>query len=72
MKAFVLYEGCVGSDRPDVMGVFETKETLCAVMRAEFPKAKARNRKCPSELYWENDDGFWFRAEKVAFFGRAK
>jgi hypothetical protein len=70
VKVFVLFEGCAGSP-PDVMAVFETKERLCQVMRSEFPKAKARNRKFPSELYWEEDDGFWFRAEKIAFFRRA-
>lgn len=69
---FVLYEGHAGSEQSVVMAVFETKEMLCAVMRSEFPKAKARNRKCPTELYWEDDDGFWFRAEKVAFFRKAK
>lgn len=67
MKVFVLFEGHAGSPA-DVLGVFETKQKLRDVMRAEFPKAKARMRKFPSELYWEDDDGFWFRAEEVAFF----
>jgi hypothetical protein len=67
VKVFVLFEG-YGGGPAQVLGVFANKKRLCGIMAKEFPSAKPRNRKSPSELYWEEDDGAWFRAEQVVFF----
>lgn len=70
-KVFVLVEGLAGSTSA-IVGVFPSKKAVRSYMRSEFPKATGAGREFASELYWEDDDGFWWRADEVAFFKEAK
>jgi len=63
MKIHILMTGLRGDCQGYPQAAFKTKKDLKRYVKKEYPEARGINRMEPNELYWEDEQGRWFRCD---------